>query len=195
MERMGKQKGTSYKTGEFAFTETEVTQLLLSTEDFRNYVFLKTAIASGIRRGDIVALQWSGVDFDHGAITYWQNKKRRSHTCYVSPAVMQDLKRLRSISNNNHYVFDGGSEKKYGQGHISSRSAYDVLQRSCKKAGLKGRPFHALRATCIKLCQKRGWSAAQTAKHVDDTIRVIQVHYEAPSVGEREQVAKDKAIV
>lgn len=185
----------SYRTGEHALTEEQVQRLLAAVEDFTELVFLKLAISTGIRRGDIVAIKWKEVDLENRRIQFYERKKDRIKDVYISQAMAQDLKRLQRIQDGEYYVFPGRSEVKYGKGHLSSRSAYDVLQRNLKAAGIEGRPFHALRATCIKLCQRKGWSEAQTAKHVGDTVRVIQEHYSTPSSGEMLQAADEKSIL
>lgn len=75
------------------------------------------------------------------------------------------------------------------------RTAHYRLQRLCIKAGIPKRPFHALRATCIKFCQAAGWSVEATAKHVGDTILVIQEHYTTPSQSEMKEFAQGKPII
>jgi integrase len=80
--------------------------------------------------------------------------------------------------------------------HLCSKTAYNMLQRNLSKLGFKENvPFHALRATCIKLCQKAGWTPEQTSKHVGDTIRVIQEHYSTPSIEEMKSVTRSKPIL
>lgn len=185
----------SYRTGEFALTDEETSKLLQETEDFTEHVFLKFAISTGIRRGDVVAIKWKDVELDQRRITFYEKKKDRIKDVYVSQSLIQDLRRLKSIQKDEYYIFPGRSEQKYGKGHISSRSAYNILQRNLKNAGIEKRPFHALRATCIKMCQRRGWSEAQTAKHVGDTVRVIQEHYSTPSSGEMSAAAEQKSIL
>lgn len=185
----------SYRTGEFALTDDEVERLLAAAEEFLEHVFLKFAISTGIRRGDVVAIKWKDVDLENRRVTFYEKKKDRIKEVYISQGMAQDLRRLMGIQSGEYYVFPGRSEQKYGKGHLSSRSAYDVLQRNLKQAGIEARPFHALRATCIKMCQRRGWSAEQTAKHVGDTIRVVQEHYSTPSAGEMAQTAETKSLL
>lgn len=51
-----------------------------------------------------------------------------------------------------------------GKKHIADKTAYNVLAFYLDKAGLPSRPFHSLRATCIKLCQRKGWTIEQVMK-------------------------------
>ncbi|MCG2825156.1 MAG: hypothetical protein L6265_01035 [Thermoplasmatales archaeon] len=69
------------------------------------------------------------------------------------------------------------------------------FQKYLVVAGVESKPFHALRATCIKLCQRGGWSVEQAAKLVGDTIRVVQEHYTTPSNEELKQVARERPII
>jgi integrase len=185
-----------YRTGEHSLTTKQVTILLENTEDFTEYVFLKVAISTGIRRSDVVRLKWKDINFEDNKISFVEKKKGNSpHEVYVSQSIMSDLKRLKSIQDNEYYIFPGKSEEKYGKGHISSRTAYNILQRNLEVAKLPARPFHALRATCIKLCEAKGWSEQQTAKHVNDSVRVIQEHYKTPSLEERRSIALEKELI
>jgi integrase len=77
---------------------------------------------------------------------------------------------------------------------FSGRTAYNILQHYCVAAGIPIRPFHALRATCIKFCQAAGWTPEQTAKHVDDRISTIQEHYLVPSMADMRELAIKKVI-
>lgn len=185
----------SYRSGQHSLTRDELDRVVQATDHYSDMVLLKLAVASGIRRGDIVRLRWDSVDFEHYRLSFYEQKKRRNRSVYLSESLMRDLARLRKASSNDLYVFDGRSEPKYGKGHMSDRKAYDVFNRALKKAGLDGRPFHALRATCIKLCQLRGWTVSQSAEHVGDSIRVIEQHYMAPSDGEMRTAAREKPII
>lgn len=184
-----------YKTGEFALTDDELERLFVATDSFTELVFLRFAVSTGLRRSDVVAVKWRDVDFERRKVTFFERKKNRIKEVFLSSSMVQDLKRLRGLKSGEFYLFSGRSEPKYGKGHLSSRAAYDVLQRNLKKAGISPRPFHALRATCIKLCQRKGWSAEQTSKHVGDTIRVIQEHYSTPSDGEMLETADAKSLL
>lgn len=189
------QSKESYRTGEHALNLEESQALLAACNDFTEYVFLRLAINTGIRRSDIVTITWKDVDFENNRISFYESKKRRVKEVYLSESMLQDLRRLESTQNKEHYLFCGSSNKKYGKGHLSSRTAYNILQRNLKSAGLEQRPFHSLRATCVKLCQSRGWTAAETAKHIGDTIRVVQEHYATPSHSEMKNVAIQKNIL
>ena len=73
------------------------------------------------------------------------------------------------------------------QDHFNS---FHILQRNLRKANIPTRPFHALRATCIKLHQAAGLTPEQTQRIVNDSLRVIQQHYTTPSDEEMKTVIR-----
>lgn len=184
-----------YKTGEHSLTAKEAKKLVDTCEDFTEKMLLKTALVTGIRRNDISKLSWNNIDWEERSITFYESKKRRTHKVYINDEFLAELKQLKSTQDKEYYLFPGRSEQRYGKGHISSRSCYDVLQRNLERAGLRKRPFHSLRATCVKLCQEKGWSVEQSAKHIGDTVSVVQRHYTTPSIDEMRLVASEKGFL
>ena len=78
---------------------------------------------------------------------------------------------------------------------FTGRTAYTRLQNYCKRAGIPCRPFHALRATCVKRCQAAGWTIEQVSRLTGDTVAVIQEHYAFPSASEMAEVAQSKPVI
>lgn len=179
------------RTGEKALTETNVKKLLTSITDLKDMALLQLAIAGGLRRKDIVEVEKKNIDYLNNKISFYENKKRRILTVFLPMNVMNTLAMLAKSDKKSAYLFSNQS----GKGHIASKTAYNILQKYLKIAGIESIPFHALRSTCIKLCERRGWTAEQTAKHTGDTVRVIQEHYLTPSIEEMKEVAQDKAVL
>jgi integrase len=113
------------------------------------------------------------------------------HTVYISQDLMNLIKMYIDI-NKEKWLFPSVFANST---HMSSRTAYNILQRNLKKANLPQRPFHALRATCVKMCQRARWSAEQTAEHLDDQVRTIQQHYSTPSDEEMKKIAEERKIL
>jgi len=180
-------------SGEKALTLANVDKLLSVVNEIKGEALLRLAITGGLRREDIVKIMVKDVDLINSGVTFYQHKKKNHHTVYLPCSTILCIEKL--INSNKRlgspYVFPASNPKN----HISSRTAYNILQKYLNLAGLPSIPFHALRSTCIKLCQLRGWSPEQTSKHVDDSMRTIQLHYTTPSHEERKEVAKDKAIL
>jgi integrase len=185
------------RSGELALSEEQVRRLLENVTRPRDYHLLKLEVLTGMRRSDIVRVKWDNLDTSECSVTYKEKKKGDTpHTAWLPKSFVSELQRYKATDDaNNIYLFDGGCDKKYGQGHISSRTAWNIFERACQKADIEPRKFHALRSTCIKLCQKRGWSMEATARHVNDKIETIKHHYLTPSREEMRQTAQDKPVL
>lgn len=180
-------------SGERSLTLAKVEKLFSVINDIRHEALLRLAVTGGLRREDIVKVMVKDLDIANSSLTFYQRKKRNHHVVYLPCSTVNALEKLINSNKrlNSSYIFPSSKPKR----PISSRTAYNILQRYLQLAGLDSIPFHALRSTCIKLCQIRGWSPEQTSKHIDDTIRTIQRHYTTPSHEERKEVAIVKAIL
>lgn len=182
------------KSGEKALTMGEVGKLFSVITDLRDLALIKLAIAGGLRRSDIIRVMIPDIDLKEGSVVFKEQKKHDAiHKVYLPGDVMNTLAMLICTRlKRDSYLFS----TNYGDcKHISGVTAWNILNRNLKKAGLSPRPFHALRATCVKLCQARGWTPAQTAKHINDTLRVVEAHYSVPSQDEMKETATEKAIL
>lgn len=185
-------KKERYLTGEKALTEKQVENFLLKIGTVYDEALFRLALTTGIRREDIVNIKQADVNLEAGTVSFYEHKKDRIRTVPIPESTAQKLRQHLAIIGKGTWLFPAPGDKKK---HISSRQVYNRFQRYLKEAGIEPRPFHALRATCIKLCQRRGWSVEQTAKLVGDTIAVVQEHYSVPSEEELKQVAEEKAIL
>jgi len=178
-------------SGKKALTFKQIELLRGVITKLEDKVLLELAIATGMRRKDIVSIETKNIDFDNRKITFFQNKKRKMHTVYVSQDLINLIKMHISI-HKQKWLFPSVFANST---HMSSRTAYNILQRNLQKAELPQRPFHALRATCVKMCQKMGWSAEQTAELLDDQVQTIQQHYSTPSDEEMKKLAEERKIL
>lgn len=170
--------------GENALTKKEWERMLMKIDYLRDEVLLKLAVETGIRRKDIVSIRVNDIDFNERKITFYENKKRKLHSVYISEKMLLLIRKyINTFSKKQEQLFN-----------ISDRQAWNILNKYLVKANIKQRGFHALRGTCIKFAQLKGWSESQTAKHLDDTIRTIQEHYATPSDLEMKEVAQTKSV-
>ena len=184
-------KNKKYRSGEFSLTEGQVEKLLQNVTGLSELCLLKLALSVGVRRLDIVNIKSADVDLEKSTVTFYQHKKKNTITRPVPITVMQSLEMWLNI-NKSSWLFPGVYNSKV---HMSDRHAYNVLQKCLERAGLPKRPFHALRATCTKLCQKNGWTPEQTAWLIDDSVKTVQEHYTTPSDEEMKEVVKEKGIL
>lgn len=178
---------TSYKTGEHALTPKEYEKLLRVCNTFEEEALLKIAVGLGLRRSDISKIKISNIDLDGGKLSYYEQKKDRIRTVPLGPELTQLLKKfIPTLPRSQDFLF------KWGKSKYGDRTAHRRLTDLCDRANIPRRPFHALRATCIKFKQKEGWPVEATAKLVGDTIRVVQEHYSVPSDAELAELMNEK---
>jgi integrase len=175
-----------YRSGEFALTENQVGTFLGVITDIRDLALFQIALAGGLRRLDIVGINKQDIDLEKKTLTFYENKKRRIKTIYLP----------QKVCNTVEMVFNAFSKEKSKKLFpISDKTAYNRFQKYLERAGISGRPFHSLRATCTKLCQAKGWSAEQTAALVGDKVSTIQEHYLTPSDEEMRAMSDSNSII
>jgi integrase len=185
-------KSEVYRTGEKALTEKQVKAFLGKIATIYDDALFRLAVTTGIRREDIVAIKQANVDLDNYQLSFYEHKKKRIRVVPLSESVVQKLRQHLNVIGKGEWLFPSPyNSKKY----ISGRQVYNRFQNYLTAAGIEPKPFHALRATCIKLCQKRGWAIEQAAKLVGDTIKVVQEHYTIPSNEELKQVVKERPLI
>ena len=202
-------KKDRYTTGEHALNLKEYLKLVAVIDHLEDEVMMKLAISTGIRREDlchgtmkrkridkttkkvidykvITGIKIDDIDFEQKKLSFLESKKNRIWEVPLSDDMLVLIKKLiNSKGKNQHeYLIT-----------YSGRTAHRKLQMYCDKARIPRRPFHALRATCIKFCQAAGWAPEQVAKLTGDTIAVIQEHYSTPTNAEMQAVVQDKPII
>jgi len=189
-------KKSSNTSGEHALNEEQVRKLIDNCPELEHATLLSLAVTTGMRRSDIVRVKVDNIDINENKIAYKEMKKNDRIVVVSIPqrttAMIQRWLNVRDIDSD--YLFPA-KQSNSSTGHISGRTAYNILQRNLDRVGLEQRPFHSLRATCIKLCQKKGWTPEQTSKHVGDKIETIQKYYLTPSDEEMSSVAQEKSLL
>lgn len=175
-----------YKSGEFALTPKEVEQFLAVITDVRDLALFQVALSAGLRRDDIVNIKKADINFEEKKLAFNEKKKKRIHTVYLPDKVLTTIKMVLN-------AFPKEKDKRLFP--ISSKTAYNKFQTYLERSGLHQRPFHCLRATCIKLCQARGWHETKTAAHVGDRVATIQEHYLVPSAAEMREIVGGTGII
>jgi excisionase family DNA binding protein len=113
---------------------------------------LITALNTGMRRGEILGLEWERVDLKNRKITLactnTKNKKRREIP--INEELFSLLATLRAGANGSQYVFPNPFT---GRPLLDAKCAF---YRACKRAGIKGLRFHDLRHTFASRLSARG---------------------------------------
>lgn len=192
----------TYKTGQFALTVGQLDKLLLTFDSVQDKAMIALAATIGLRREDLVTIRRNDYNPNNGSITYYEHKKKKIRTVFIpSQKVIQLLNMHINSCRKNDWLFPSPKETgKYKNAHVSSRHVYDIYNEHLAKAGIKSptgrntRPFHSLRATCYKLCQKKGWTQRQACELIGDSLRVAEEHYNAPSEEEMRTLAEEQEL-
>jgi integrase len=186
-----------YRSGQHALSGDEAKKLLLTFDDIGEKALIALGMAIGARREDLVAIK--ARDFhpeNDGMITYYESKKKRTRTVFIpSQETIQLLQMHLKVSRRSDWLFPSPRlTPHFRNRHMSGRHAYNILDTHLEQAGLEPRPFHALRATCYKLAQARGWTPRMACELLGDSLEVAEMHYDAPSVGEMRAMASEKQL-
>jgi len=194
---------TRYTTGEDALRPAEWQKLIGVVDNLEDEVMLRLTVTKGFRREDIghgtikryrkrepvhitTGIKIENIDFEEKLLLYYESKKDRYRNV---PLNDEDITLINKLINSR------GKQKHEYLITYSGRTAYRKLQEYCDKAGIRRRPFHALRATCTKFCKTAGWSDEQVSKLTGDTIAVIQEHYRTPTTSEMAEVVMNKPVI
>jgi integrase len=120
------------------FLDENEEQSILSSCSDRIKPIVLTALNTGMRRGEILSLEWSDVDFNNRLITVKDSKNRESRKIPMNPTLIRLLKDLKKESQGAD-VFHYGA-KQY-------QTVYNEWKTTLKKAGTNDFRFHDLRHT------------------------------------------------
>ena len=150
---------------------------------FKEEVMLKTGVSWGLRREDFVKVKI--VDVHDTEMSHYEEKKDRIRTVPIGKNLHSLIsKYLKTIPKNQKYLFGA-----------SGSTAYRRLQELCIRAEIPRRPFHALRATCVKFHIAEGWTDMQISELTGDSIRVLREHYAVPSRSEMQEISNTREVV
>jgi integrase len=117
---------------------------LLANCPVRFRPLLTTALFTGARKSELVAIRWHDIDFDGGKLTIFRSKTGSSDRLDLHPVVAKELARLRRARKDepgDAHVFTS----THGTAFVDVRKSWDAALRA---AGIDARPgltFHATR--------------------------------------------------
>jgi integrase len=112
--------------------------------------FMRMALVTGMRRGELFKLKWEHIDFDKGFIHIIGPKGGKDQTIPLNPAAREVLEN-HPKDNNTAFVFPG----RGGGQRVEIRRPIDRIR---KRAGLPKdfRPLHGLRHTFASMLASSG---------------------------------------
>jgi len=112
-------------------------RLIESAPEFMRPI-LVMALKTGMRKGEIMSLQWRNVDLEHEMISVTHTKSRKLREVPIHPELADMLKALPRVSE--HVFCDRKGRKLCVDGKLRK-----IFVESRNKAGLPDLTFHALR--------------------------------------------------
>ena len=151
-------KGIKVKVPEskkLVFNKTEVMALLeeAKKQNHPYYNHWVLALLTGMRTGELYALQWTDIDFESGFISItksWNRKNGFGPTKSTLNRVVPISKELEQFLRHLKSKSEGGATpvlERYADWHSGSQSK--ILKDFCHKIGITPIRFHDLRATFI----------------------------------------------
>lgn len=138
-------------------TIEEEKRLLDSSITYLKPIIL-TALNTGMRRGEILNLKWSEVDFANNSIMVSQtnSKSKKARKVYINSTLKRLLLELKLKSAGNEFVFlDEGNPL---------REIKNGFKAACRRAGIQGLRFHDLRHTAATRMIEAGASIVAVNK-------------------------------
>jgi integrase len=132
---------------EFDFFTREESDRLLAATAKEHYAMVATAVKAGLRRGELLALEWQDVDFVAAKIfvrrSAWQGhvtrpKGNKHREVEMSPRLLEALKVHRHLRGRLVFCASDGAMLRRDQ-------IKNILPAACRKAGLREVQWHALR--------------------------------------------------
>jgi integrase len=155
------------------FTEEHVKTLLKTAAAHRLHALYVLAVTSGMREGELLALNWTALDFDKGTVsvlrtlkaqkgggfTLEEPKSKRSRRTLDIPRVALDAlhEHRKRMLAEGHNVKDGPVFVTRTGNYITKTNLVRQVHRPLlERAGLPVRKFHALRHTHASTLLARG---------------------------------------
>lgn len=187
---------TATTTGERPLTEGQVRRLIDNCPHLERVALLSLAVATGMRRIDIVRVRRSDLGLESCRVSYREKKGDRIRTVTVPLEDRDDASQVAKRVGWELEVRVSGEVFELLDGACVWPDGLQLVQGGAGAERLGGRPLHALWSTCVKLCQSRGRTPTQTAKHVGDhTIETVQKQDSTPSDEKMRQAAIEKELL
>lgn len=150
---------------------------------------VQLAVATGMRRGEILGLRWMDVDLLNRQVNLPQTKNGKSRTVYLNEMAMDVFRTLAlDISTD--------SEEPVFALEATPEEVSMCFMRACRKTGIKDFRFHDLRHTHATLLRRSGVQLDEIARQLGHSDLRMTQRYAHLSVGQgREAVCRLDSIL
>ena len=148
------------------YTSSELKELLKALENHRLFAFFRLLAYSGARRGEILALKWSDLEFDKGTLSISKNRTRIGRSVIeqdstkggdgkryiqIDSETLKILKKHRtdqieermkagSAWQEQNYIFTQTTGEP-----LDPSTPYQLFKKVAKKIGLRSESLHSIR--------------------------------------------------
>jgi integrase len=151
----------------------EESSLMATLDEWRTHLrpIIVLALNTGMRRGEILGLKWSCVDFQRSIIYVGNTKTGRDREVPMNAAVRQELFELHNSSSECEYVF---VNPKTGENRVDIKKGFAAI---CREAEISNFRFHDLRHTAATRMADAGIDAFTIAEILGHTTMQMTRRY------------------
>jgi integrase len=148
-------------------TEAEIRQLLFSIDNNRDDALIRLGLSVGLRVSEVVTIRTSEIDFEHGLIKIWDEKKDKWRLVMPTLEAIGAIKRyLNSVPRQPQHLFP-----------ISGKTVERIIQKYSKKTLGFTISWHSLRTTYVSRSVELEQSPAVVMVNTGDSPATILKYY------------------
>lgn len=187
------------------FSEDEVKELLILFKNTRYENVIKFALGTGMRKGEILGLQWKDIDFenkeihvihnlsyiasidDNGARTYTTvlQTPKSENSIRIIPMSNKIYDLLNSLDKNSDYVFSSRGS------HFDIKWTEKFWTKTLKGTNLEGKKFHDLRHTFATMLLLNGANLIQLKELLGhSSVKITEIYLDVLPKSKQEIVNK-----
>ncbi len=127
------------------------------------YPAVLVALSTGMRRGEILNLEWRDIDFSRRQITLLETKNGSRRTIPLCSPAYEVLKDRQSAAGECVLVFPGQRNPKFPKAPLAPRDITKAWETARAKAGMPDFRFHDLRHSAASYLAMSGASTLEIA--------------------------------